>query len=300
MRIVFFGTSEFAVPILRTLKKEPEFDIVAVVTTPSKPIGKKRELVPSPVAEVAKSLGLPCFAPEKLKDPEWMKTLENLKPELAVLASYGKILPQTNLDIPKYGFINVHPSLLPKYRGASPLEGAILSGDSKTGVTIMKMDAQMDHGPILSQEEVALAGTERAAGLEEKLAQLGAELLVKTIPSYIHGEIVPAEQNHEKATFTKLIKRDDGRVDLKNDPKEIWRKYRAYDPWPGIWTVLSDKRQGTSDNGHGQSNKAQETRIKLLDVELIDGKIKINKLQPEGKKPMTAAEFERGYGPLTA
>lgn len=284
MKIVFFGTSGFAVPILRLLKQQSWADILAVVTTPPKPIGKKRELVPSPVAEEARKLGLPVFAPEKLKSPEWLETFSKLNPDMAVLASYGKILPQSNLDIPKYGFLNAHPSLLPQHRGASPIEGAILIGDSKTGVTIMKMDAQMDHGPILSQMEILLSGFERAAELEEKLAQLGAELLVKTIPSYIHGEIVPQEQEHDKATFTKLITREDGFVDLKMPAEEIFRRYRAYDPWPGVWTAVRIKNQ--------------ELRIKILDVELKGGKIKINKLQPEGKKPMTLEEFERGYGKI--
>lgn len=281
LNIVFFGTSAFAVPILKSLAKAEFLKIAAVVTTPPKPAGRKREIVPSPVAVEAKALGLPILAPQKLKDPEWLKAFGALKPDLAALASYGKILPQATLDIPKYGFINVHPSLLPKYRGASPIEGAILSGDEATGVTIMKMDAGTDHGPILAQEEVELSDSERASGLEEKLSRLGAELLIKTIPSYIHGEIVPEEQEHDKATFTKLISREDGRIDLKDNPAEIWRKFRAYSPWPGVWTIIRIKNQ--------------EVRIKLLDIEFTDGKIRINKLQPEGKKPMSAEEFERGY-----
>lgn len=282
MRIVFFGTSSFAVPALDMLKKQSWAEIVAVVSTPSKPVGRKQEIAPSPVAAEAKRLGLPVLAPEKLKSPEWLETFLKLNPNLVVLASYGKIVPQSTLDIPKYGFINIHPSLLPKYRGASPIEGAILNGDKKTGVTIMKMDAGMDHGPILSQVEIPFSGTERASELEKILSRLGAELLIKTIPSYIHGEIVPQEQEHDKAIFTKLIKREDGFIDLKMPPEEIYRRYRAYDPWPGIWVELRIKNK--------------ELRIKLLDVELVNGKIKINRLQPEGKKPMAMEEFERGYG----
>lgn len=284
MRIVFFGTSVFAVPALQMLKKQSWAEIIAVVSTPSKPVGRKQEIAPSPVAAEAKRLGLPVLAPEKLKNPEWLETFSKLNPDLVVLASYGKIVPQSTLDIPKHGFINIHPSLLPKYRGASPIEGAILGGDKKTGVTVMKMDAQMDHGPILSQTEIELHGDERARELEAKLAQIGAELLIKTIPSYIHGEILLQEQEHDKATFTKLISREDGRVELNLPAEEIYRRYRAYDPWPGIWTVLRIKNQ--------------ELRIKLLDIEFIDGKLKINKLQPEGKKPMTMEEFERGYGKI--
>ncbi len=280
-KIIFFGTSAFAVPILRALKKETWADVLAVVSTPPKPAGRKKEIIPSPVSKDAKNLGLPVYEPEKLKSPEWLETFSKLNPDMAILASYGKILPQSNLDIPKYGFINIHPSLLPRHRGASPIEGAILSGDKKTGVTIMKMDAQMDHGPILAQKELELEEGEKAPELEEKLARMGAELLVKTIPSYLNGEIIPIEQDHEKATFTKLIKREDGYIDLDGNQEEIWRKYRAYYGWPGIWTAIRIKNK--------------ELRIKILDIELVGGKLKINKLQPEGKKPMTMEEFTRGY-----
>lgn len=291
-RVVFFGTSAFAVPILKLLAKQDFVEIAAVVSTPPKPVGRKREIVPSPVATEAKKMDLLLYEPEKLKDPEWLEIFLKLNPDLAVLASYGKILPQTILDIPKYGFINAHPSLLPLHRGASPIEGAILSGDKQTGVTIMKMDAGMDHGPILSQMKIPLSGTERASELEEKLAVLGAGLLVKTIPSYINGEIVPQEQEHDKATFTKLIKREDGFIDLEMPPEEIFRRWRAYDPWPGIWTTIRIKNPRTRTSS---VQGRQESRIKILDIELVDEKIKINKLQPEGKKPMTLAEFERGY-----
>ncbi len=281
LRIVFFGTSEFAVPILKSLLQQPFIEIAAVVSTPPKPAGREQKLMSSPVALAAKELDLLLYLPEKLKNEEWLKTFSALNLQLAILASYGKILPQTTLDVPEYGFINIHPSLLPLHRGASPIEGVILSGDKKTGVTIMKMDAQMDHGPIISQTEIELFGNEFANELEEKLSKIGAELLIKTIPSYLHGEIVPREQEHEKATFTKLIKRNDGRVDLKDNPEEIWRKFRAYHPWPGVWTTMRIKNK--------------ELRIKILDIEFIDGKIKIKKLQPEGKKPMMMEEFERGY-----
>lgn len=281
LRVVFFGTSFFAVPILKSLIKQSFIEIAAVVSTPSKPVGRKREIAPSPVVVEAEKFNLPCYKPEKLKSPEWLEFFSKLKPDLAILASYGKILPQANLDIPKYGFLNIHPSLLPKYRGASPIESAILGGDKKIGVTIMKMDAQMDHGPLLSQIEVELTGTERALELEEKLSRLGAELLIKTIPSYIHEEIVLEEQEHDKATFTKLIKREDGFVDLTMPAEEIFRLYRAYHPWPGIWTILRIKNK--------------ELRIKLLDVEFLNGKLKITNLQPEGKKPMGMEEFTRGY-----
>lgn len=291
MRIVFFGTSSFAVPVLQMLKKQSWAEIVAVVSTPSKPVGRKQEIVSSPITKETKKLGLLVLEPKKLKKPEWLETFSKLNPDLVVLASYGKILPQTNLDIPKYGFLNIHPSLLPKYRGASPIESAILNGDKKIGVTIMKMDAEMDHGPILSQMEIPLSGTERASELEETLSRLGAELLIKIIPSYINGEIAPQEQEHNKATFTKLIKREDGFIDLEMPPEEIYRRYRAYDPWPGIWTTIRINHREAGS--HSREN--QELRIKILDIELVDEKIKINRIQPEGKKPMTMEEFERGY-----
>lgn len=271
LKIVFFGTSNFGVPALRALFAAPFIEVVAAISTSPKPAGKNRVVASTPITQEAKKLGLKIF--ESLD--------ADLRPELGIVASYGKILPESTLQIPKYGFLNIHPSLLPKYRGASPIEAAILNGDKETGVTIMQVDAKMDHGPILSQEAIKLRGDEFANELEEVLAKIGADLLLKTIPSYVHGEIVPKEQNHIKAIITKKITREDGRVDLSNDPKEIWRKFRAYHPWPGIWTSLRIKNK--------------ELRIKLLDIELANGKIKINKLQPEGKNPMTIDEFARGY-----
>jgi len=196
---------------------------------------------------------------------------------LLIVASYGEIIPKEVLEIPKHGSLNVHPSLLPKYRGASPIQTALLNGDKTTGVTLMVMDEKMDHGPIVAQEKVEIPEGVKYKELEVILGKKGAELLEKTLDNYLDGKIKPKEQNHKKATFTKILKRDDGKVSLNDDPEEIERKSRALDPWPGIYIIWKGKR------------------IKLLEVAVEDNKLIIKKVQPEGKKEMSFEDFLRGH-----
>lgn len=203
--------------------------------------------------------------------------------ELGVVASYGKILPRTVLGKFAHGILNVHPSLLPKYRGPSPIQYAILNGDAETGVTIMKMDEQVDHGVIVANKELRIMNSETNSQLRNRLARLGAELLVKTIPDYAAGNIQLREQDHSKATYTKMLTRDDGKVDLETDPPEvIYRKFLAFEGWPGIW--FTHKRK----------------RVKIIGCEIENLKLKILTLQPEGRRPMSLIEFENGYGKLRA
>lgn len=210
------------------------------------------------------------------------KKTEELKPDLVIVASYGKIIPKKILEIPKYGCLNIHPSLLPKYRGPSPIQTTILNGDKKTGVTIILMDEKIDHGPILSQQEQKIPSLKITyPELSQELAKLGAKLLIQTIPKWIKGEIKPKPQDESKATHTKILKREDGKIDWSKPDREIERQIRAFNPWPGSFTFIKHK------------NKT--LRIKVLEANLKDNKLIVKKLQPEGKKPMTFEEFKRGY-----
>lgn len=276
-RIIFWGTPEFAVPSFFELLQK-KYEIVSVVTQPDKPVGRKQELTASPVKKAALKYNVLVLQPEDVKNANFIKRIKNLDPDLCVVAAYGNIIPKNILDIPEYGFINVHTSLLPKLRGASPMQTAILEDHPKTGVTIMQMDEKMDTGPILMQKEVILTNKDNLESLHDNLKILGANLLVEAIPPYMLGNLKPAIQDDSEATYSELISKDTGKIDLENDlPEEIERKIRALSPWPGVWTIYKNKR------------------LKILAVHLDENKLILDQVQPEGKKPMTWAEFIRGY-----
>lgn len=211
------------------------------------------------------------------------KKTEELKPDLVIVASYGKIIPKKILEIPKYGCLNIHPSLLPKYRGPSPIQTTIFNGDKKTGVTIILMDEKIDHGPILAQQEWEIPNSKITyPELSQKLARLGVKLLIQTIPKWINGEIKPKPQNESKATYTKILKREDGKIDWSKPGREIERQIRAFFPWPGAFFFIR--------------HKGKILRVKILQANISkDNKLIIKKLQPEGKKAMTFEEFKKGY-----
>ena len=274
MKFVFFGTPEFATIILEKLIKSG-----------LKPLAMFRD----PKESVSVLI-------EKLK---------YLKPDLAIIAAYGKILPKEILEIPRHGFINVHPSLLPKYRGASPIQYAILKGDKKTGVTIMKIDEKMDHGPILEKSEIQISKSETYETLSKKLAKLGAKLLIKIIPDYVLGKIKPLEQEHKKATYTKIIKKEDGKINWSKSAEEIERMTRAYYPWPSAYTKLKIKSEKfkivkiieveiCKENNHtiGEVFLTENNR---LAIKCGIGSLIIKKLQLEGGKILTAKEFLNGH-----
>ena len=300
IRLAFWGTAPFAVPLLRSLALDASFDIVAVVTRPDEPVGREQTLTPPAVKSAAKELGLRVQQPESLKDETWARSYVELKPDVAVVVAYGKLIPQAILDTPKRKTLNVHPSLLPKYRGPSPIQMAIANGDAETGVSIMLLDAEMDHGPVLTQKIVKMTGTETAPELEARLADAATSMLPDAVARYVAGDFVPTDQDHSRATFTKIITRDDGRIDWSKPAVLIERLFRAYQPWPGIWTEW--KRAGRA------------MRLKLLSVTLEpsastnpgtvlsdfivacgSGGLKILRIQPEGKKEMSAEEFLRGH-----
>src|SRR3989344_6865189 len=274
IKFVFFGTPEFATIILEKLIKSGL---------------KPRAVFRDPKESVSILI-------EKLK---------SLKQDLAVIAAYGKILPKEILEIPSYGFINIHPSLLPKYRGASPIQYAILKGDKKTGVTIMKIDEKMDHGPILEKSEIQISKSETYETLSKKLAKLGAELLIKIIPDYVLGKIKPVEQEHKKATYTKIIKKEDGKINWSKSAEEIERMTRAYYPWPSAYTKLKIKSEKfkivkiieveiCKENNHtiGEVFLTENNR---LAIKCGIGSLIIKKLQLEGGKILTAKEFLNGH-----
>lgn len=240
MTIVFMGTAELSCASLEKLAGSPEFSIVAVVTQPDKPRGRELKRTPPPVKVLAQKLKLPVLQPPKARDEAFLRQLRELEPDLVVVVAYGQILPQAILDTPRHGCLNVHTSLLPKYRGAAPIQWAIAEGERETGVTIMKMDAGLDTGPILSMRRTPILPTDDSGDLHNRLAQLGAELLVETIPGYVAGKIPPQPQPAEGATYATKIKKEDGRMDWNLPAAKIWNRIRAFTPWPGAFTHLAE------------------------------------------------------------
>ena len=276
LNFAFFGTSEFSVKILEKLI-ENGYVPSLIITAPDKPQGRKMIMTPPPVKVFAQTHNLKIDQPERLagKPPSGGLTAKPF--DLFIVASYGKIIPKSILDIPKFGALNVHPSLLPKFRGPSPIQSFILSGEKKTGVTIMLMDEQVDHGPILAKQELEFSKI-NAKELEEKLAELGGQMLVDTIPKWINGEIKAEKQDHSQATFTKKINKEEGFVDLEKDnPELIYKKFIAFQPWPGIYYFA-------------QKNN-QKTRVIITDMEFKNGRLLIKKVKPEGKNEMDYGKF---------
>jgi methionyl-tRNA formyltransferase len=239
LRIIFMGTAELSCASLEKLSADKSFQIIAVVTQPDKPKGRELKLTPSPVKILAEKFQLPVLQPLKARDEKFISELRELKPDLIIVIAYGQILPQTILDLPKLGCVNAHTSLLPKYRGAAPIQWAIADGETETGVTIMKMDAGLDTGPILSIRKTPILPTDDSQTLHDRLAQLGAELLVETIPGFVSGKISPQPQPLENSSYAAKIKKEDGRVDWHLPAQKIWNRLRAFTPWPGAFTFLS-------------------------------------------------------------
>ncbi len=278
IKFVFFGTPDFATTILKKLIK----------------IGLEPQAV---------------FRDPKESISVLIEKLKNLKPDLGLVAAYGKILPKEILEIPRYGFINVHPSLLPKYRGASPIQSVILNGDKETGVTIIKIDEKMDHGPLLGKSEIRISKSETYEILSKKLAKLGAEILIKIIPDYISGKIKLIEQDHSRATYTKIIKKEDGKINWEKSAQDLERMTRAYYPWPGVWTMWKNKilkiieadiSEDKNNHQIGEVYVLQHTNILenvgvLLGVKCRDGVLIIKKLQLEGGKVLLAKDFLNGH-----
>lgn len=293
------GTPAFAQPTLECLLADKDFEVVGVFTQADKPAGRGRVLTPPPIKTLAKNQELEVFQPQKIKTE--IETIKNLNPDLIILVAYGQIIPQEILDIPPYGCLNVHASLLPKYRGAACLNAPIINGDQETGVTIMKIDAGLDTGPILRQAKIQLTGTENLELVHDQLASLGASLLPETIKDFISGRISPQKQDDSRASYVGTIKKSDGKIDWQLPAKQIERLVRAYNPWPGTYAKNGDKtiKIIAASNQIIASNDHEIGELFLLDDRLTiqcgQDSLVILKLQAEGKKVMTSQEFWRGH-----
>ncbi|MDZ7726132.1 MAG: methionyl-tRNA formyltransferase [Candidatus Campbellbacteria bacterium] len=279
-RFAFFGTPDFSVRILNILEEHglaPE----VVISSPDRPRGRGQKLQPTPVKSWAQQKEIPVLTPDKLNQPEFLETLRDYELDCSVVAAYGKIIPESVLSTPRYGSINVHPSLLPKYRGASPIESQILADEEDIGVTIMFMDEKMDHGPILAQESINRPSSiPDAIELEKILADLGGELLAESLISYIGGEIDPKEQDHEEATYTPKIKKEDAKISLSDDPYHNFLKIRAYKRFrPHFFAEFK-----------GKNVRVVVTKV---DYNKKDNKLLIEKVIPEGAKEMDFEEFKK-------
>lgn len=295
VRIVFMGSPDFALPTLRALSAS--YDVVGVVTQPDRPAGRGKQLTPPPVKTLAEELGLPVMQPNRLREPEAISQLRAWVPDLIVVAAFGQILRQEVLELPPHGCINVHASLLPRWRGASPIQAAILAGDAETGVTIMRMDKGLDTGPILSQRAISIDPDETAETLSEKLSALGADLLIETLPAYLSGELKAKPQPKTGVTLALLLKKSDGELDLSLAAKELEQKVRAFNPWPGAYIVWKAQplkiHQAKIKNGISQVGR-HTVEDELPGIGTGDGLLLLEEVQPSGRKSMSGAEFLRG------
>lgn len=296
VRVVFMGTPDFAVPTLKRLIAS--YKVIGVVTQPDRPAGRGGRVQMPPVKLTALAADIPVFQPEKLRRPEAVHQLRQWDADLYVVAAFGQILPQSVLDIPRFGAINVHASLLPRWRGAAPIQAAIRAGDAETGITIMKMDAGLDTGPILSQRAIPIADDETGQSLHDKLAELGGDLLIDTLPGYLNGTIQPIPQDEARATFAPRIDKDDGRIDWAQSAAQIDRTVRAFTPWPGAFTIWDDQLlkilAGSCLSG-GAPVGAVVERGGAVAVGTGDGLFRLERVQLEGRKPTQIDDFVRGH-----
>jgi methionyl-tRNA formyltransferase len=297
-RTVFMGSPEFAVPSLRLLAAQ--YPVVGVVTQPDRPAGRGRVLTPPPVKLLAEELGLPTIQPERLRRPEAMQQLRDWAPELVVVAAFGQILRSEVLDLPRYGCINVHGSLLPRWRGAAPIQAAILHGDRETGITIMRMDPGIDTGPMLSQAALPILPEDTAGTVIPRMAELGSTLLIETLPGFLSGSIQPQVQDDSLATYAPMLKKEDGLLDFSRPAAELANRVRAFNPWPGAYMLRQGEtlkihhaavfQAGDTQHPVGQAVIAQG----LPAVVTADGWLVLLEIQPAGKKPMPGKVYLQG------
>lgn len=294
-KIVFMGSPEFALATLRGLAQE--YPLVGVVTQPDRPAGRGRTLTPPPVKLLAQELGIPVMQPRRLREPEALAQLEAWEPELIVVAAFGQILRQNVLDLPHYGCINVHASLLPRWRGAAPIQAAILHGDTHTGVTIMCMDAGVDTGDMLSQRVVEILPDDTAGSLSPRLAQAGAELLLETLPGYLDGSIPRQAQDHSRATLAPMLKKEDGLLDFEHPAVELANRVRAFQPWPGTSLTWHGNPLKVL-RAHASSMHADPGQTMIVEglpaVGTSQGALVLDEVQPAGKKAMPGKAFLPG------
>ena len=302
LRIIFMGTPELAGVSLQALLRVPEFQIVAVVTQPDQPKGRGLKLQPSPVKEIALRENLPVLQPARARDEQFLQQLRELQPDLIAVAAYGQILPTSILELPRFGCLNVHTSLLPKYRGASPIQRAVLNGDPESGVTIMKMDAGMDTGDILTQEKTPILPEDNSQTLHDRLAQIGAALLARTIPEYVAGKIQPRPQPVEGVSRAAKIKKSDGQIDWSRPARSVWNQVRGMTPWPGAFTFLPGQPPGLLKIWQTEIAPQSGTPGEILLADktgIVVGcgqeSLRVLAVQREGGRRMTAQEFLAGH-----
>jgi len=300
MRILFCGTPQFAVPTLQHLLAHPEFEVLAVITQPDRPRGRGQEVSFSAVKQTALAAKIPVHQPEKIRAPEVQELLQSYSPDFIVIIAYGQIIPARLLPIPKHGWINLHASLLPKYRGAAPINWAIVNGETRTGLTTMRIDAGMDTGDILLQHEYGIEPNETAAALTTRLSEAGAPLMAETLRGLAAGNIIPRPQDHSQATLAPILKRDDGRIDWNRTAQEIHTRMRGFAPWPGAYSVF--RGQSCHLWGEPVSNEKRDAPPGTLHLEgdnllAVCGGATVFRLlavKLEGRKQVSAFEFANG------
>lgn len=295
MKIVYMGTPDFAVPALRALAEKHE--VAAVFTQPDKPVGRKQILTPPDVKVCAQELDIPVCQPASMKTPEALELLKSFAPDVIVVAAYGQILPQAVLDVPKYGCVNIHGSLLPKYRGAAPIQQAVLNGDSVTGVTTMLMDAGLDTGDILLVKETPIGENETSAELFDRLSVLGGELIIETLAALENGTVDPKKQDESLATHTSKIDKSLCPVDFSRSALQIHNQIRGLYSWPVATAQIGGKRVKIhrAKIAEGSGRAGEILSVKPLVIACGEGAIELSELQPEGKKKMTAEAFAAGH-----
>lgn len=299
--IVFMGTPDFSVPILQQLINN--HTVIGVVTQPDRPAGRKQQVQMSPIKQLALQHNIPVLQPEKLRRPEAIAELKQWQPDVYVVAAFGQILPQSVLDIPKHGSINVHASLLPRWRGAAPIQASIREGDAETGVTIMKMDAGLDTGPMLRMRAIPITPDETGQSLHDKLSTLGAELLMETLPDYLNGLITSQLQPEAGVTFAPQVRKEEGNIDWTQPAVVIERLIRAFTPWPGTFTYFKGQQlkiiNGSVIEGTAEAGKIVQQQ-KSLAVGTGQGLLRLNVIQLAGRKAMPVDEFIKGQADFTA
>ena len=300
MRVVFMGTPAFAVPTLGKLV-ETGHEVLLVVTQPDRPVGRGRKLTAPPIKQKAAELGLAVYQPEKIKTDEAFERLQALAPDVVVVVGYGQIIPQRIIDLPRHGCVNVHSSLLPKYRGAAPVNWAIARGETVTGVCTMKIVKRLDAGDVLLCRETPIGENETASEVMERLAPLGAELLIETLAGIEAGAISPRPQDDEASTYAPMMKREDGLIDWSLPAQQIHDRARGFDPWPGAYTTFRGKRLHLRStralDGHAAPGRIVEAGEALVLGCGGGGLLAASEVQVEGKARMRASDFSNGYQP---
>ncbi len=308
LRIVFMGTPPLAATVLEALLAENSFAVIAVVTQRDQPKGRDLKLQPSVVKDLALKKNLPVLQPVRARDEAFITQVRELAPDIVVVAAYGQILPQALLDVPRFGCLNVHTSLLPKHRGAAPIQWAIINGDAESGVTIMKMDAGLDTGAIVSEERTPILPDDNSQTLHDRLARIGGTLLARTIPEYVAGKTVPRPQPAEGASYARKIKKEDGRLDWSQPAPILWNRVRGLTPWPGTFTFLQTGdapvllkiwRAEATEGLHGAPGEIISANRDGIVAACGTGALRILELQRQGGKRLSAQQFLAGH-PLRA